>query len=417
MYLIHTCCSLQLIIMDNSVLLSLAMNNDINSMKLLLSSGCIDMDDENLQLLLYHLIEVNQIETLERFLQYGLDPNRKLSYLFTPEEKNMLASAISRKKYDVVTLLIKYGAKVDVNDHFYIMDAVTFKPSLEDELLRLFYTNVSLTDFHEYGYTALHLAVLDNNPDYVKILLNRGADVNVKDTWFLTPLHCALDRYDQDRYNFEYRYMSLRSKGRSDFFKAKVTNLLKIVKILLEYGADVKSSQGDYENMIECVIDCGKSFKRINHVLIRHIAMLEFLKLKDTPKDVALSIKNNPELKFFYEKCLDELQIMKKQMVAGMDVELSEILDKKSGGVLRCIRSPDFADAVDIHANTKDYPIYRDLLVRNFKFTIIRCQLHNRAARALVKVSKCSFLSVSHLVTERILQFLSVGDLENLSNI
>ena len=169
--------------------------------------------------------------------------------------------------------------------------------------------------------------------------------------------------------------------------------------------------------MIKCVIDCGKNFKRINHVLIKHVTMVEFLKLKDIPSDVALSIKNNSALKIFYEKCLDELRMMKKRIIAGTDVELSEILNKKSRGVLRCIRSPDFADAIDIHASTKDFPIYRNLLVCNFKFTIFRCRLHTRAARALLKVSKCSFLSVDHLVTQRILQFLSIKDLQNLSDI
>ncbi len=43
-----------------------------------------------------------------------------------------------------------------------------------------------------YGWTALHIACFNNQPDVVKILTQHdGIDVDVQDTSNYTPLHCA----------------------------------------------------------------------------------------------------------------------------------------------------------------------------------------------------------------------------------
>jgi ankyrin repeat protein len=44
------------------------------------------------------------------------------------------------------------------------------------------------------GWSLLHYAAEDRNPDAIKLLAARGADLNIVDRYGWTPLHFAVDR-------------------------------------------------------------------------------------------------------------------------------------------------------------------------------------------------------------------------------
>jgi ankyrin repeat protein len=95
--------------------------------------------------------EVGNIRTAELVLKLGVHPAALSS------RQSPLIRAVHRRNFDVVDLLVKYGAQVDQADR--------------------------------HGMTALMIAALENACNLLELLLRRGADVNRKDNEGKTVLH------------------------------------------------------------------------------------------------------------------------------------------------------------------------------------------------------------------------------------
>jgi Ankyrin repeats (3 copies) len=97
------------------------------------------------------------------------------------------------------------------------------------------------THYGKDGHTVLHLAVLHQDGQMTKLLLDRQADPNVRDNFKFTPLHVALLRIKTPYQPPISRYYGLGSEviynGKSNF------NLsLKSIQILVDNGAQVNTT-------------------------------------------------------------------------------------------------------------------------------------------------------------------------------
>ena len=63
---------------------------------------------------------------------------------------------------------------------------------LESSVSALIASNASLNTGNDFGQTALHLAAACSRGDYVKQLLDGGADPNLPDNWGQSPIHAAI---------------------------------------------------------------------------------------------------------------------------------------------------------------------------------------------------------------------------------
>ena len=153
--------------------------------------------------------------------------------------------------YDTVKLLLEYGAKQHIN-------------TLDKHLL-----------------SPLNYAILCKDYDTVKLLLENGADVNAKSNSNWTPLHYAL--YKHRRYNYSPKDDDIVHFLESYSMNVAFPDLdspdlnLKIVKLLLEYGAyvNVKSTKNLYPIQFIYQHTDDDSYEELRSILIEHSANIE----------------------------------------------------------------------------------------------------------------------------------------------
>jgi uncharacterized protein len=102
-----------------------------------------------------------------------------------------------------------------------------------------------------FGWTALHMASFAGNVANVKLLLDRGADGNVRaETKFHnTPLQVALltGEYDAAKVLLEHGADALvrQNKGFTPMHEAAFMGRLDIIQLLLDHGAELNSRTDD----------------------------------------------------------------------------------------------------------------------------------------------------------------------------
>jgi len=160
-----------------------------------------------------------------------------------------LLLALRTNRVDIVNLLIAEGAETNVQD-----DAG------ESPLLLAFqraYGRASVPLRARYGYTlseaertALTAALHDSRRDIIRRLLNRGANVNLKDKEGSTPLHYAARQPDEELADLLLANgadpNALDASGKTPLHHAAREDS-DIVRVLLKYGAraDVTDKDGD----------------------------------------------------------------------------------------------------------------------------------------------------------------------------
>lgn len=145
--------------------------------------------------------------------------------------------------------------------HYRIQENVDMnKPSLEDES----------------GYTLLHYAVTNAKLNLVQLLIEHGADVNLKNSRYLGPLDYAFFSRTKDTYDV---YKLLLEKGAdckaaddsgiTPLHRALRSQPLKTIKLLVDHGADMTAlhlngmtslhqvSQNSHVDVVQFVLDHG----------------------------------------------------------------------------------------------------------------------------------------------------------------
>jgi ankyrin repeat protein len=190
---------------ESRFLQALSQNDNYDVFKLLLDRGA----DPNVRggyydTLLLASAATGRARILNLLLQLGADPNEETqgdgeSYYYADIVDTPLGKAILHGHFEATKLLLEAG--VDPNT----------------------------TASGNSKETPLHLAARreDNNPQVVRLLISKGANVNAVDDSQLTPLQIAVG-------NSGTRYRNRMSGGS-----------LTIVQLLLEMGADVNAKSGD----------------------------------------------------------------------------------------------------------------------------------------------------------------------------
>ena len=164
------------------------------------------------------------------------------------EKIEFLASIINNLNRD---LLLALFLEKDENDNTLIHKVVKSKVN-EQKIMKIlleYGANPNLKDVS--GQTPLHLAIVDDKIEIVKLLLEYLVDYNLKDNLGNTPLILAIKKNRIEIVELLLQYgadLNLKDdEGRSPLYLAIMDNNLKMVELLLKYGANpnLKDDLGD----------------------------------------------------------------------------------------------------------------------------------------------------------------------------
>lgn len=146
---------------------------------------------------LFPAIRLNDIETVKSLLLGGANVNHKEEYGVT-----LLHWASTHGHFDMCQLLLDNGADVNATDIFgntplyWAVSTFSSTPDEKINVVRLLLDNGADANKGIASLTQkrpLHEAAHYNNIELCKLLIEHGADVNVKSIWGDTPLSLALN--------------------------------------------------------------------------------------------------------------------------------------------------------------------------------------------------------------------------------
>ncbi|KAF5296333.1 hypothetical protein FQA39_LY12550 [Lamprigera yunnana] len=156
---------------------------------------------------LHFAAQVGSVEAVTKLVNVGLDVNKRTNDGNTP----ILCNVIEYPNRPIIELLVKNGADINITNSTGNCCLHYLASKAEDTIIEDFSDEYEVNIQNNEGHTPLHLAVKNRNSSTTKLLLTKGADVNIIDYRNNNScLHWAVNVADQE-----------------------------IVKILLDNGADV----------------------------------------------------------------------------------------------------------------------------------------------------------------------------------
>ncbi|XP_054710060.1 E3 ubiquitin-protein ligase MIB1-like [Uloborus diversus] len=172
-----------------------AFGDEPGVMELLARAGAdLNARNKRRQTPLHIAVNKGHVGVVRSILELGCRPSLQDSEGDTP-----LHDAISKKRDDMLTLLLDNGADICLtnNNGFNALHhaALRGNPSAMRILLSKLPRSWVVDEKKDDGYTALHLAALNNHVEVAELLVQQGrANMNLQNVNLQTPLHLAVER-------------------------------------------------------------------------------------------------------------------------------------------------------------------------------------------------------------------------------
>ena len=228
-------------------------------------------DNYNVRLLEY-AIKVGNAEIVEMLLANGADIDFLSKDGYTP-----IYLAIKGNNKEIVEILLQYGAKIEIR---YLFDAIRMSSIGIAELLIQYGADVNGQTLD--GYTPLHQAVQAKDSALVKLLLTHGADPRIPNSKGETPYDLAKEEIKE----VFFEYFSRGKDLGEELIRTSEEGDEEYVKWLLERGANVNAATSDGVTTLHIAVREG--FIELVRLLLEHGADAEVVDSKgNRPRDLA----------------------------------------------------------------------------------------------------------------------------------
>ena len=227
----------------NSPLLSAVENNNLELAQFLIDKGAdFNILNSSGETLLFKAVEKGDQQIIKLLIELGININHRNNSNLTAIFK-VFHNHKKGGKQAILELLIAQGAEINIRDNnnrtflSYVAGDKNISSSVVELLLS---SGLEVDPIDTQGYTPLSYAVNNSNWQVVKILINHGADVNIKVSHnTITPV-----------------------------LKAIIENNLEITKLLLDYKADLNISDNQTMSLLVNKLNSDSINKEIFKLLI-----------------------------------------------------------------------------------------------------------------------------------------------------
>ncbi|WP_456201480.1 ankyrin repeat domain-containing protein [Wolbachia endosymbiont of Protocalliphora sialia] len=238
----------------NKQLLTAVQDGDFEKVKDLVSRGAsldaanIDAQDKDGKTPLHFAAQEGNLDMVQFFLNRGANIKAKDMYGWTP-----LHFASAYGKFDVVKFFLDSNINIRAKDRYgdtplHLAAQNNDKSEIVESFLDSDANNIN--DRTNNGWTPLHVAVQGNKPSTVKLLLGRGADIEVKDTYGQTPLDLAT----QKGYTDIVKILEQEQLGKELFTAVREYDFSRVEK-LISRGANIDTKNKNGKTPLDIAIN------------------------------------------------------------------------------------------------------------------------------------------------------------------
>lgn len=261
------------------------------------AGGDLNARNKRRQTALHIAINKGHFNVVKTLLELNCHPSLQDSEGDTP-----LHDCISKEQDEMLSLLLDYGADITLtnNNGFNALHHCALKGNPSAMKILLSKTNRPwiVEEKKDDGYTALHLACLNNHVEIAELLVHMGkANMDKQNVNLQTGLHLAVERQH-----------------------------VQIVKLLVREGANLNIPDKDGDTPL--------------HEALRHYTLSQLRQLQDVEGfgKLLMGLRNVSEIKHTFNNYLDlEIKIKKKYLY-------TQHTDKKASASIACFLAANGAD-------------------------------------------------------------------------
>ncbi|WP_341808229.1 ankyrin repeat domain-containing protein [Wolbachia endosymbiont (group E) of Neria commutata] len=213
---------------------------------------------------------------------------------------------------------------------------------------------------NKYGEAILHFAVVEGNLEIVKLLLEHGANINYQGSYNDTVLHEAIKNRHRDiteyLINVEDINLNLQNKeGKTTLHLAVLYGYSEIVRLLVEKKSSLDIQDKFGQAALHIAINRGHSEVAqliIEHMLIRNETKPDFL---------------NEKLLNHWTKCTTEIEEMQNLNVGDSKISFFDILIADKKKLASCVNDDNIIKVLDTYDYEGNFPVYADKIKNQYK--------------------------------------------------